>query len=290
MFGASSPREGSIAIDKQSTTPSEQAIKSKTVIIRRLCSVLFDQLYELATVESEEVINKLGVDLLAKVQDAATKSKQEQNKSNQYSSKKEGRLTIGKRQSPMLSIKSKSNKVRPVSSIGGVSSAVDRRLAIVLEKNESIEDRRFTQSSPHAGVSGGPVRKSFFRLFFTLPNDDGMYDIFLNYRIPEFQSDQRRLDFLSFKRSDSNLPFIVLFCALCAVFVATRFHWSAVFTNYQLYPTALVSIVCAVLSATCLLWCAFNRVALLSFQYQIVPMQRFHPAVVHLQLSLRPGG
>ena len=264
------------------STPSNDVMKNKTIAIRRLCSLLFDQMYELSINESEEVINRLGVDLLSKVQDAAKKSKAHQNRS---SSKKEGgrtsaRLSLGRRQSPQASQKSrsKSNRVRPASQ-AAVSNAVDKRLALVLEKNESEEDNRFIHMG-HAGVAGGPVRKSFCRLFFTLPSDDGMYDAFLNYRIPEFQSDQRRLDYLSFKRSDSNLPFTMLFCALCAVFVATRFYWSTGFIYYQLYPTALVSILCAILSATSLLAMTFNRVALLSFQYQISAMQGFHARIV----------
>ena len=120
--------------------------------------------------------------------------------------------------------------------------------------------------------------KTAFRLFTKLPNDDGKYDIFLNIRDPELMTDpkQLRLDYIAFKRSDSNVPFI-FFTLLCGIFfMVTGMVWSSHVDTFIYYPTVVLTIIFAVLTALSLAWVALNRVAFLSFRYNIVCLQWFH--------------
>ena len=45
----------------------------------------------------------------------------------------------------------------------------------------------------------GDEQKTWFHLLFGAPNDNGMYNIFLNFVDPDFRTAAKRADYLSFK-------------------------------------------------------------------------------------------
>ena len=73
---------------------------------------------------------------------------------------------------------------------------------------------------------------------------------------------------------------------LCgAFFMGTGYVWSIDVHTYRQYPTAILSILFGVLASLCLFWITLNRVIFLSFQYNIVLLQRYHEFVVNLYNS-----
>ena len=78
----------------------------------------------------------------------------------------------------------------------------------------------------------------------------------------------------------------MLFFFVCgAFFMGTGYVWFIDVYTYQQYPTAMLSIIFGVLASFCLLWITLNRVIFLSFQYNIISLQRFHAIVVTLYYS-----
>ena len=64
--------------------------------------------------------------------------------------------------------------------------------------------------------------------------------------------------------------------------MGTGYVWSTNMHTYRQYPTAILSILFGILASFCLLWVTLNRVVLLSHQYNIVSLQRFHAFVLNL--------
>ena len=111
------------------------------------------------------------------------------------------------------------------------------------------------------------------------------YDMFLNICDPDLMADKKeiRQNYIAFKRSDSNVPFM-MFVYLCELFfMGTGFFVSS--TNmhtYRQYPTAILSIIFGILASLCLLWVTLNRVVFLSYHYNVVLLQRYHKFVERL--------
>ena len=111
------------------------------------------------------------------------------------------------------------------------------------------------------------------------PDDESFrpYHALYNY-LPNNQ----RLDYLAFKRSDANVPFILFFYLSVVFFVITGFFWSSNLTLYQQYPTAAISIIFAVLAAISLLWIGLNHVVSLSIRYKLFYFHWYNRYVVKL--------
>ena len=113
----------------------------------------------------------------------------------------------------------------------------------------------------------------------TFPDDDSFqpYHALYNYL-----SNNQRLDYLAFKRSDANVPFILFFYLSAFFFVITGFFWSSNMTLYQQHPTAAISIIFAVLAAISLLWIGLNHVVSLSIRYKLFYFHWYNRYVVKL--------
>ena len=158
--------------------------------------------------------------------------------------------------------------------------SIQLRMAKVVEKE--------VVPTPHnVPVSILPLTKNIFDLLTKLPNDNGQYDMFLNICDPDLMIDKQvfRKDYLFFKRSDSNVPFMILFFVSSAFFMGTGYFWSNNLHTYHQYPTAALSIVFGFLASFCLLWITMFRVVFLSFQYNIFHLQRFYDFVVKMYHS-----
>ena len=163
-----------------------------------------------------------------------------------------------------------------------LKNAINERMANVVEKESNS---RVPLRSIHEVEQISSRRRkgslSAFDLFTKLPDDDGQYDVFLNICDPNLMTNQQQLrrDYIAFKRSDSNVPFM-LFCLLFGIFfMGTGFIWTSDVSIYRDYPTAALSILFAILTAISLLWVVLNRVALLSFRYNIVSLHWYHKYV-----------
>ena len=150
-----------------------------------------------------------------------------------------------------------------------LQEAIDQRMANVVEK-ETMRSRK----------SGGSVKNA--SNLFTLPNDDGQYDIFLNICDSDLMTNRKITlqNYLNFKRSDSNVPLMVFFYLCGVFFVFTAVVWSNDMNVYFHYPAAILSIVSGFVCSCCLFLITLNRVVFLSYEYNIVFLQRYHKNVV----------
>ena len=121
-------------------------------------------------------------------------------------------------------------------------------------------------------------------LFTMFPNNDDVqsYHALYNYNL----SVNQRLDYLAFKRSDTNVSFILFFYLSAFFFMITGFFWSNDVVIYQRHPTATISIIFVVLAATILLWIGLNHMVSLSGRYKrLVYFQWYYRYVVKLYKS-----
>ena len=172
----------------------------------------------------------------------------------------------------------------PLSRRLSLQHAINERMASVVEKDDKSSAHLLRSVEENNRPKSIGSMKTAFRLFTKLPNDDGKYDIFLNIRDPDLISNphQLRLDYIAFKRSDSNVPFI-FFTLLCGIFfMVTGMVWSSNVGTFIYFPTVVLTIIFAVLTALSLAWVALNRVAFLSFRYNIVCLQWYHKYVTKL--------
>ena len=180
-------------------------------------------------------------------------------------------------------------KSPPTMEVRRVPEAINHRMAEIVEKQVNTLSRKDSSipiKQTMEEVNLFPT-KNVLDLFAKLPNDDGQYDMFLNICDPDLMDDpqQIRKNYLAFKRSDSNVPFMLFFFLCGAFFMGTGYVWSNDINTYRQYPTAILSIIFGILASFCLLWITLNRVVLLSFQYNIVHLQRYHDYVVNLHNS-----
>ena len=166
---------------------------------------------------------------------------------------------------------------------GSLIEAINHRMAEVVENNSSAPSH---QDKVTADFKMFPKQKAL-DLFAKLPNDEGQYDMFLNICDPDLMVDQQQMrrDYLAFKRSDSNVPFMLFFFLCGAFFMGTGYVWTNDMHTYRQYPTAILAIIFGILASFCLLWMTLNRVVSLSFQYYIIGLQRYHEFVVNMYNS-----
>ena len=175
-----------------------------------------------------------------------------------------------------------SGKVQPAPVIVHQTSfekAMRVRMAELVESNDietgSVVNRRL--ASQMASTSG---HRTLWHLLYRSPSEEGMYDLFLNLRDPACLGAEKRSDYLSFKRSNGNIPLQNFFMALCAIYVGTRFWFTDDVKEYANNPTALAAILLAGMTALMSLSTLFLRLTHFSITYNIRVLQRFHPASV----------
>ena len=224
---------------------------SKEKVLRITCEQIYQLLFAVSDSLSEERLQQICTVVLHRCEDA-----------------------IGKTSINIKSTKSTPGLPRRVLSMS-LQAAISQRMANVVEKGV-VKNRMCVGSA-----------KSARNLFATLPNDDGQYDIFLNICDSELMTnhEKTRQNYITFKRSDSNVPLMIFAYLGGAFFVFTGFVWSKDMNVYRHYPTAILSIIFAFLAGICLSWITLNRVIFLSFQYNIVYLQRYHKYVMNLYNS-----
>ena len=243
----------------------------KMSLMHNTCDQIFQRLCDVSDLVNDENMQKLCADLLL--------HSQEMIKTNVTTS------DINHHPQPTgesHSHHSRSNRSPPAHELRRADSlrdslrdSVAKRMANVVE-DEIVprieigmpsQERQDNRVSPHGA----------YNLFTRMPKDDGNYNMFLNIYDT---TNQDRHDYLAFKRSDSNVPLMLLLAASGGVFVVTGFVWTTDMNTYINYPTALLSVIFALLALSHLMWITLNRVILLSFRYNIVSLQRYHEYVI----------
>ena len=240
---------------------------SKASVIRIICGQIFQELYDASDALNDEHLQQLSAELTKYSQDAIKRKSARRRSSKEDSSSK------------------KHSFPRMLSDEGSLQKAINERMANVVEKEENI---RMPLRSIHEVEQISSKRRKGSRsalyLITKLPDEDGGYDVFLNISDQNLMTDSQQLrrDYVAFKRSDSNVLFM-LFCILLAILaMGTGIVWSSDINTYREYPTATMSVIFAVLTVVSLSWVTLNRIALLSFRYNIVCLQWYHKYVTKL--------
>ena len=228
---------------------------SKASIIRILCNQISQGFYEASDSLNNELLQELSDEIV------------------QYS---------------LLAIKQKKlsgepNDVDVLSTDGrSLRIAINQRMASVVEKSpdvlRTVENSLLPLSSKSRKVS---IDRIPFQLFTKYADDRYQYDVFLNICDPNLKSNlqQVRNDYIAFKRSDTNIPFINCILILGIFYMGTEFVWSHDINTYRAYPMDVLAIVFAFMTEISLFWVVFNRVTFLSFRYNIVCLQWYHKYV-----------
>ena len=222
---------------------------SKESVIRATCAQIYQHLFDVSNSLSDERLHQTCTMVLHRCEDVIGKPSQEKNDTKSAGAPPK----IPPREIPNNSLQ----------------AAISQRMANVVENG--IIKRRISVGHVNSGS-----------ILSALPNFDGQHDVFLNICDSKLLTDRKKTgqNYLKFKRSDSNVLFMVFvhFCA--AFFMFTGYGLSKDVDVYRQYPTAILSIIFGFLASFCILWLSINRVVFLSYQNNIVFLQRYHKNVV----------
>ena len=225
-------------------------------VIRSLCNQISQGLYEASESLNDVSLQELSAEI-AKYSQGAIRRKQEAQQA------KEELLSIGG---------------------GSLQNAINERMAAIVEK-ESIHQFHERNHLPSKNRKDSlTTNKTSLGLFTKFSDDNDQYDVFLNICDPHLMTNpqQLRRDYIAFKRSDLDIPFVLFLLPCGVVLVETGFVWSIDINTYINHPTAALSILFAVLCAFTFSFVALNRIAFLSFRYNIVCLQWYHKYVTKL--------
>ena len=125
---------------------------------------------------------------------------------------------------------------------------------------------------------------TWWRLLFQSSEYD-MYDIYLNFKDKNLQSKEQWLAFVSFKRSDGNIPLQNFVLILMGIYVGTRFWFGSNLILYTSNPCAFVALIFAGTTALLLVMIVFMRLSLVPFTHQFDIFRRLNPVAVSFYKS-----
>jgi signal transduction histidine kinase len=182
----------------------------------------------------------------------------------------------------------KSNKVEPMLTpvvVGHQTSfdkAMRERMAELVGNDHMAPNAKFKREAAQITLDTQhrDSNMSWWQFFYHSHGDNNMYDVFLNFKDEEFKSAEQRLNYLSFKNSDGNIPLQIFGLCFGLTYGATRFWWAVVVDDYATNPAALASVLMMFVCAWVLISILLLRLTLVSVTYDIPVLQRFHPAAV----------
>ena len=161
------------------------------------------------------------------------------------------------------------NKVfpRPIDPSSELNNRNDQdNLLVELLANESqVAVTKLQQKS--MGQSG--KTNSFWQLLSPFNDRNDMYDMFLNFKNTDVQSEENWVHFISFKRSDGSFSLQLFVLLLIGMFIATLFWFNDDVTKFEKNPLSLVSFILAVVTVFLLISTLLLRLSLLSFTHNI---------------------
>jgi hypothetical protein len=128
-----------------------------------------------------------------------------------------------------------------------------------------------------------------FTDLFRPTGQNGVYNGFLRVHSPEYQTEESRLDYVWFKRSDTNMLLAVIIPIICILVYFSLPVFSAHSNTYKNNPTFLLTLLFGVLAGVIFIVSFFLRLAGLSHEYNITCMQRFHATAIKILNSPNYG-
>ena len=147
------------------------------------------------------------------------------------------------------------------------------RIADALSANEKY----LTKSKMEKAIAQSGLENSWWQLLFPFDVHHDMYDIFLNFKNTDLQSDENWLHFVSFKRLEGNISLQILVLVLFVTYFVTRYWLTYSIWDYASNRCALVAIVFAIVTLFLLVVTLFLRLSLLSFTHNICVFRWLQP-------------
>ena len=140
-----------------------------------------------------------------------------------------------------------------------------------VEDEGKVDEHDYRPIAPLSGVT------TWWRLLFQSSEEEDMYDIYLNFKDKNLQSEEKRLAFLSFKRSDSNIPVQFFVLVLMGIYVGTRFWFTPDLLMDASYSYVVSAIIFAGLVILCLGLNLMFRLSLISLTHHSNLFRLLHP-------------
>ena len=128
------------------------------------------------------------------------------------------------------------------------------------------------------------IEDTWWRLLFQSSEYD-MYDIYLNFKDKNLQSKEKWLAFVSFKRSDGNIPLQNFVLVMMGMYVGTRFWFASDFIQYASNPFAFVALIFAGTTTFLLVMILFMRLSLVPFTHHFNIFRWLNPVTVSFYVS-----
>ena len=235
--------------DNNNVKEEDVPVATKAWIIRVACGQMVHALDDISDTLSHQLLQELCAELVVR-SSAVIQSKVE--KSNRPSNDKENEDVHNL---PSMRIEPNGEDHRKAETVGQPRVSYSHPLPIVKAPEEDLF------------ANDDDVQQSYHALF-------------------NYLSVNRRQDYLAFKRSDANVPFILFFHLSALFFMITGLYWSHNIVSYQQHPTATISIIFAVLAVTALVWVGLNHMVSLSGRFKrLVYFQWYYRYVVKLYKS-----
>ena len=139
------------------------------------------------------------------------------------------------------------------------------RIADALSANENY----LTKTKLQKSIAQSGLVNSWWQLLFPYNGHQDMYDVFLNFKNTDPQSEENWVHFMSFKRLEGNMSLQLLVLIMIIMFFVTRYWFNYSFMEYESNRCALVAIVFAIATVFLLMLTLFLRLSLLSFTHNI---------------------
>jgi hypothetical protein len=160
------------------------------------------------------------------------------------------------------------------------------RMAELVENNHTDPPANFKREPSHTSLDIRLTeRPSWWQLLYHSHGDNNMYDVFLNLKDDDLKSAEQRLNYLSFKNSDRNIPLKIFVFCFGLTYGGTRLWWANDMYGHAGGPIAVVAVLMAVATAMMLILILLLRLTLVSVTYDIGALHRFHPAAVSFYKS-----
>ena len=178
---------------------------------------------------------------------------------------------------------SRENKVFPSPNVPPLSrqpSVHGMRIADALSANETY----LTKTKLQKSIAQSGLINSWWQLLFPYDGHRDMYDMFLNFKNTDMQSEENWVHFMSFKRLEGNISLQIKVLILTVAYFVTRLWYLGVSNR-----CALVAIVFSVATLFLLISTLFLRLSLLSFTHNINVFRWLQPFTERLYGSLLYG-
>ena len=283
---------------------SNDEAQVKAIIIRELCAELHDRImswgYQDGTSQAD--VRELSVHILAsleKYQKTMSAANLGTSSKVPFVSPKGSQTVVSPRgNNGNGNSNVQSNKVHPAPTpapapASASAPAPANRLSGSLKKLEQKVRQRLESfieplgaAAGAAGMNGASRKAPWNQVqtpanfFFSLRDADGVHDGWLNFVDPDFMGPEMALDYVSFKRSDMNIPIVAIMAIVGCVILAMSCAVVLSPGDTALSTLVVLALIFTFVAALCLTLMCVLRAIMLSFKYEIHSLQRFHPAAV----------